>query len=232
MSPLMIAAIPVTVAVYLLCQRLYRRFPSPLLNPVVVTMALLIAAFLAFRLNYPEYSAGSKPLTMLLDPAVVALAIPLYRQLEAIRRRFAAIMLSCLAGVACSLVVGTVLAAIVGGSRAMEASLAPKAVTTPIAMTLAEALGGIPSVTAMSVIFAGIIGAAFGFAWMAKLGITDAETIGLAIGSASHALGTARCVETDHATGAFSSLSLVICAVLTSIVAPIVVPVLLALLGG
>lgn len=224
----MLGAMPLTLGVYWLAKRLHQRFHFALLNPVLVAMVALIALFLVFRSDLPAYQRGSVPLAWLLNPAVVALAFPLYEQLPQIRRRFGVIAISTVAGVACSLTVGTALALLGGASKAMAISLAPKAVTTPVAMAVAASTGGIPSVTAAAVIFAGILGACFGFAFLERLGVRDAESIGLAMGAASHALGTARAAEDDLTKGAFSSLALVVCAVLTSIVAPVVVPLLVA----
>jgi len=220
-------AIPLTLLSYWLARQLYKRMSLPVLNPVFISMSLLIILFLAADLDYQAYQSGSRPLTWLLDPAVVALAFPLYQQLEQIRLRFKMIMLSCLAGVCCSLIVGVGLALVLGGSPELVASLAPKAVTTPVAMSIADAIGGIPAVAAASVLVAGISGAIFGFSFLRRLGVTDDEAAGLAMGAASHALGTARAAEENFTKGAFSSLALVICAVLTSIIAPLVVPLLL-----
>lgn len=220
-------AIPLTLLSYWLARRLYKRKPLPVLNPVFISMTLLIVLFLLTSLDYQAYQQGTRPLTWLLDPAVVALAYPLYQQLEQIRLRFKVIMLSCLLGVCCSLIVGVGLALILGGTPELVVSLAPKAVTTPVAMSIADAIGGIPAVAAASVLVAGISGAIFGLAFLRKLGVDDDEAAGLAMGAASHALGTARAAEENFNKGAFSSLALVICAVLTSLIAPLLVPLLL-----
>lgn len=229
---MILAAIPLTLGVYWVALKLNRRFRLAVLNPVLVAMAVLIGFFLVFRSQLPAYQRGAQPLTWLLSPAVVALALPLYKQLPHVRRRLKAIALSTLAGSVCSIVVGTALALLAGGSHAMAASLAPKAVTTPVAMAIASSTGGIPSVTAAAVIFAGILGASFGFAFLERIGVAHDESLGLAMGAASHALGTAKAAETDETRGAFSSLALVICAVLTSVVAPIAVPLMLRSFGA
>lgn len=229
---MILAAIPLTLVVYWLATRLQRRFGLAVLNPVLVAMVALIGFFLVFRSEFPAYQRGAQPLTWLLGPAVVALAFPLYKQLAHVRRRFKAIALSTLAGVTCSVVAGASLAVLAGGTRQMAESLAPKAVTTPVAMVISGSTGGVPSVTAAAVIFAGILGASFGFAFLERVGVRDDEAVGMAMGAASHALGTARSVEENETRGAFSSLALVTCAVLTSIVTPLLVPPLLRLLLG
>lgn len=219
-----VMAIPMTLICYALAVRLQRRFPVPLLNPVLVSMTVLIGAFLLLRPELDAYQFGSRPLTWLLNPAVVALAIPLYKQREKVRRNFAAIGVSLGAAVFSSLVVGILVARLTGGSDQIVASLAPKAVTTPVAMAISAATGGIPSVTAAAVIFAGVLGASLGFGFLGRLGVKSEEGVGIAMGAASHALGTARSAEEGEERGAFSSLSLVLCAILTSLVAPLLVP--------
>lgn len=224
---MLLLAIPLTLGTYRVAGRLHARWPLPVLNPVLVTMLALIALFLATGWDYHVYQRGTMPLTWLLEPAVVALAVLLYLQLANVKRSFMAIAVSCLLGVGTSLILGTELAALAGGSSQLAASLAPKAVTTPVAMSVAEAIGGIPAITAASVIVAGILGASFGSAFLRRLGVTHDEAVGLAMGASSHALGTARCAEENATRGAFGSLALVICAVLTSCAAPFVVPLLL-----
>lgn len=226
---MLLLAIPLTLAVYRTAERLHARWPLAVLNPVFVAMVVLIGLFIVTHWDYHVYQRGTKPLTWLLDPAVVALAVPLYRQLVSVKRRFMAILVSCLLGVGTSLVLGTGLVALLGGSNRLAASLAPKAVTTPVAMSVADAIGGVPAITAASVLVAGILGAAFGFTFLEKVGVTHDEAVGLAMGAASHALGTARSAEAGPTRGAFGSLALVTCAVLTSLIAPLVVPLMLAL---
>lgn len=222
-------AIPLTIGAYWLATALYRRRAHPLLNPVLTSMVALIALFALFPLDLEGYQHGSTPMTWLLNPAVVALAVPLYKQLPKMRDHLWAILGALVAGVLASTVVGTALAVLSGGSATLAASLAPKAVTTPVAMAIAEATGGVPSIAAASVIFAGIIGASFGFAILKRLGYEGDPTVGLAMGAASHALGTARCAEVSEERGAYATVALVVSAVLTSVVVPIALPWLLSL---
>lgn len=228
---MIVFAIPLTLAAYWLATALYRRYAHPLLNPVLVSMVALIALFGLAPLNLAEYQRGSTPMTWLLNPAVVALAVPLYKQLPKMKQHLGAMLGALTAGVLASTIVGTLLAVFAGGSEALAASLAPKAVTTPVAMAIAEATGAVPSIAAASVIFAGIIGASFGFAILKRLGYDGNPTVGLAMGAASHALGTARCAEVSEERGAYASVALVVSAVLTSVVIPLALPLLLSLVG-
>lgn len=225
------AAIPLTLVAYWLAMRLYRHYPHPILNPVLVSMVALIALFALLPLDLEGYQRGSTPMTWLLNPAVVALAVPLYKQLPKMRKHLTAMMCALVVGVLTSTVVGTVLAVVTGGSAELAASLAPKAVTTPVAMAIAETTGGVPSIAAASVIFAGIIGASFGFAILKRLGYEGDPTVGLAVGAASHALGTARSSEVSEERGAYATVALVVSAVLTSIVVPLLLPWLLRVIA-
>jgi predicted murein hydrolase (TIGR00659 family) len=124
---------------------------------------------------------------------------------------------------------GGAIALWLGATPEIAASILPKSVTTPIAMAVADSLGGIPAISAVCVIFVGILGAVFGHTLFNLLKITTHSARGLAMGTASHALGTARCAEMDYQEGAFGSLALVICGIITSLLAPFLFPVLLHL---
>lgn len=178
-----------------------------------------------------QYFAGSKVLNDLLQPAVVALAFPLYEQLHQIRARWKSIISICFIGSITAMVSGTAVALWMGATPEIAASVLPKSVTTPIAMAVAESIHGLPAISAVCVIFVGILGAVFGHSLLNLLKITTKASRGLAMGTASHALGTARCAELDFQEGAFSSLALVICGIITSLLAPFLFPVLLHLFG-
>jgi predicted murein hydrolase (TIGR00659 family) len=167
----------------------------------------------------------------LLQPAVVALAFPLYEQLHQIRARWKSIISVCFIGSMVAMTSGTAIALWMGATPELAASILPKSVTTPIAMATAHSINGIPAISAVCVIFVGILGAVFGHTILNILRITTKTSRGLAMGTASHALGTARCAEVDFQEGAFSSLALVICGILTSLIAPFLFPVLLAMFG-
>ena len=129
------------------------------------------------------------------------------------------------------MITGTSVALLMGASPQIAASILPKSVTTPIAMAVGGSLGGIPAISAMCVIFVGILGAVFGHTLMNAMRIHTKAARGLAMGTASHALGTARCAELDYQEGAFSSLALVICGIITSLLAPFIFPLIVAVMG-
>ncbi|CAI8732445.1 MULTISPECIES: CidB/LrgB family autolysis modulator [Kosakonia] len=224
-------SLPLTLAVFFAARKLAARFKLPLLNPLLVAMVVIIPILLVTGIPYDHYFQGSKVLNDLLQPAVVALAFPLYEQLHQIRARWKSIITICFIGSMVAMFSGTAVALLMGATPEIAASILPKSVTTPIAMAVGGSIGGIPAISAVCVIFVGVLGAVFGHTLLNLMRITTKSARGLAMGTASHALGTARCAELDYQEGAFSSLALVICGIITSLAAPFLFPVILALLG-
>lgn len=224
-------SLPLTLAVFFAARQLATRVRIALLNPLLVSMVVIIPFLLLTGIPYERYFQGSKILNDLLQPAVVALAYPLYEQLHQIRARWKSIITICFVGSVVAMVTGTSIALLMGATPEIAASILPKSVTTPIAMAVGGSLGGIPAISAMCVIFVGILGAVFGHTLLDVMRIRTKASRGLAMGTASHALGTARCAELDYQEGAFSSLALVICGIITSLLAPFIFPLILAVLG-
>lgn len=189
-------SLPLTLAVFFLARRLAARFKFPLLNPLLVAMVVLIPFLLITGISYERYFQGSKILNDLLQPAVVALAFPLYEQLHQIRARWKSIITICFIGSVVAMVTGTTVALMMGGNpRQIAASILPKSVTTPIAMAVSSSIGGIPAISAVCVIFVGILGAVFGHTLLNVMRIRTKASRGLSMGTASHALGTARALS-------------------------------------
>ncbi|MFO6297841.1 CidB/LrgB family autolysis modulator [Rahnella selenatireducens] len=224
-------SLPLTLLVFFAARKLAIKLKMPLLNPLLMSMVIIIPLLLVTNIPYTRYFAGSKILNDLLQPAVVALAFPLYEQLHQIRARWKSIISICFIGSIVAMTTGTAIALWMGATPEIAASVMPKSVTTPIAMATAQSIHGIPAISAVCVIFVGILGAVFGHSILNVLKITTKASRGLAMGTASHALGTARCAEMDYQEGAFSSLALVICGIITSLLAPFLFPVLLTLFG-
>lgn len=222
-------SLPLTLAVFFGARRLAQRLNMPLLNPLLVSMAVIIPVLLLLHIPYHNYFTGSSVLNSLLQPAVVALAFPLYEQLHQIRARWKSIITICFIGSATAMTTGTAIALWLGATPEIAASVLPKSVTTPIAMAVSQSIHGIPAISAVCVIFVGILGAVFGHTLLNAMKIRTKASRGLAMGTASHALGTARCAEVDYQEGAFSSLALVICGIITSLLAPFLFPILLRL---
>ncbi|RKQ40349.1 CidB/LrgB family autolysis modulator [Enterobacter sp. R1(2018)] len=224
-------SLPLSLLVFFGARRLGARFKTPLLNPLLVSMVVIIPLLIFTGTPYEHYFKGSEVLNDLLQPAVVALAFPLYEQLHQIRARWKSIISICFIGSMVAMISGTAIALYMGATPEIAASVLPKSVTTPIAMAVGGSIGGIPAISAVCVIFVGILGAVFGHTLLNIMRITTKASRGLAMGTAAHALGTARCAELDFQEGAFSSLALVICGIITSLIAPFLFPLIVALFG-
>ena len=218
-SPLL--GLTLTLVAYLIAYALYRRSAfNPLVNPVAISVALLILLLLATGTRYEDYFEGAQFVHFLLGPATVALAVPLYQQLGRLRALLFPITISLLTGVCVAAMSAVTSAWLLGASPATLLSLAPKSVTAPVAMGIAERIGGLPSLTAVLVVTTGIIGAVAGFRVFTLLGITDDSIKGIAMGVTSHGIGTARAFQVSSEAGAFSGLAMALAAILSSLLLP------------
>jgi predicted murein hydrolase (TIGR00659 family) len=193
-----------------------------LLNPILLSIALIIVFLKCTGIEYETYARSTRVIDFWLKPAVVALGVPLYKQLDSIKRQWWPILVSqlagCLVGIASA--VGTAL--LLGASRDVTLSLASKSVTTPIAMEVTQTVGGIPSLTAAVVMCVGLFGAIFGFKILEWGGVSRPIAQGLSIGTASHAVGTSAAMERSARYGAYSSLGLTLNGILTALLTPTV----------
>lgn len=193
----------------------------PLANPVLIAVALLAGGLLAAGVAYRDYFAGAQFVHFLLGPATVALAVPLHRQFALVRRSAAAAVASVVAGGAFAAAAGVAIALALGAAPEVTASLAPRSVTTPVAMGIAERIGGLPSLTAVVVILSGIVGAALGPLVLDLARVKDWRARGLAIGTAAHGIGTARALSVNATAGAFSGLAMGLNALATALLLPL-----------
>lgn len=214
-------AAPLTILCFFAAKHLYSKKPFPLLNPVLVTIFTLIALLVVFNLPFADYQQGTVVITSLLEPAIVALALPLYLQLRLIRAQLTLILLSCLLSVLVAFSCAFYIMPLLGADLLISSSLAAQSVTTPIAMEISNNLNGIVSLTAAMVIFAGITGASIGIPFLKLCRVRNNQAIGVAVGCASHALGTAKALEDNEESGAFSSISLIICAIFSALLMPL-----------
>jgi len=219
--------ITLTLVVYMLAQQAYRRLNSVLVNPVLVSIVSIVILLLAGGIDYRDYARGGDLILFLLGPSVVALAVPLYQRRQQIWQRKAPILLGVLAGSLASIISACGLAWLLGGSREVILSLAPKSVTTPIAISIVEKIGGIAPLTAALVVLTGCLGAVCGPEFCRLIGITSPVATGLAVGTASHGIGTARMFEVDRLAGAVAGLAIG----LTGLATTFLLPLLMAL-GG
>lgn len=230
-SPLL--GLTMTLVAYGLAYPLYLRTRSnPLANPVVTSVALLIAALLVTGTTYDEYFEGGQFVHFLLGPATVALAVPLYQQFSRLRQLWLPITLSLVCGVVIAAASSIGLAWLLGGSPEIQMSLAPKSATAPVAMGIAEKIGGLPSLTAVLVVITGITGAVLGTKLFEWIGVKDDTARGIAMGVAAHGIGTARAFQVSPRMGAFSGLAMALSAFATALVVPWLVDMMQGLAGG
>lgn len=218
--------IALTFIAFLGAQLLQRRFGVKLLNPILVSIIVLIVILSSAGIDYDTYRAGGKYIEFWLKPAVVALGLPLYKQLSTIKKQLLPLLLSELAGCVAGIVSVVALAELLGASREIIMSLAPKAVTTPIAMEISAAVGGIPALTAAVVVCTGIFGGMAGFKIVKLSHVKSPIAQGLSIGTAAHAIGTSAAMERGERYGAFSSLGLTLNGLLTALLAPFILPLI------
>ncbi|MBI6550386.1 CidB/LrgB family autolysis modulator [Xenorhabdus lircayensis] len=222
-------SLPLTLLVFYFAKKLSVRLKLPIFNPLLISMIIIISLLLMAHTPYEHYFAGSRILNDLLQPAVVALAFPLYEQLHQIRAQWKSIITICFIGSVVAMVTGTAIALWAGATPEIAASVLSKSVTTPIAMAVTSSIGGIPAISAACVVAVGILGSIFGHNLFNVLKIKTQASRGLAMGTAAHAVGTARCAEINHVEGAYSSLALMTCGIITSLLAPFLFPILLHL---
>ncbi|MBY6196785.1 CidB/LrgB family autolysis modulator [Vibrio hangzhouensis] len=210
----------VTVAVFFLARYIALKVRNPLFNPLLISIVMLIPLLTFLNVPFETYYADNEWISYLLQPAVVALAYPLYEQIPQIRANWRIIALACGVGSIASMFSASMIAVWLGADMELVASLLGKSVTTPIAMEVSSHLGGEPAIAAILVLLVGLFGAILAYPIYNLLGITHPIAKGLTMGTVSHALGTATCAEKDPRDAAFSSLALVVCGVITSILAP------------
>lgn len=217
----------VTLAAYQAGDWVYRRARlSPLANPVLLAVAMLVGLLWLTETPYASYFEGAQFVHFLLGPAVVALAVPLYNNLKHMRRAALPLSVALVAGSATAAASAVGIAWLLDASTQTLASLAPKSVTTPIAMGIAEKIGGLPSLTAVLVILTGILGAVVTTWTLDALRIRDWRARGLAIGVAAHGIGTARALQLNEVAGAFASLAMGLNGVATAVLLPLLVRLL------
>ena len=210
----------VTFGVFFFAKLLQKRTGLMLLNPILLTIAALIIFLKVAHISYDTYNEGGRLIEFWLKPAVVALGVPLYLQLETIKKQLLPILLSQLAGCIVGVVSVVLIAKSMGASDEIIYSLAPKSVTTPIAMEVAGSLGGIPSLTAAVVVCVGLLGGILGFKALRLGHVHSPMAQGLSMGTAAHAVGTSAAMDVSRKYGAFASLGLTLNGIFTALLTP------------
>ena len=216
-----------TFAVFIGARMLYQRTGIALLNPIMVTIAAIICFLLATGIPYETYSKGGSFIDFWLKPAVVALGVPLYKQLSTIRKQLMPIILAELAGCIAGIISVVLVAQALGATREVILSLAAKSVPTPIAMEVTAAVGGIPPLTAAVVVCVGIFGGMTGFRIMKMTRVGSPMAQGLSMGTAAHAIGTSMAIDGGSLRyGAWASLGLTLNGLFTALLTPIILQIM------
>ena len=216
----------VTLGTYTAAEWVYKRTGITWLNPVLTAIAALSAILVITGTPYDTYFASTQLIHFLLGPATVALAVPLYNRISKVQQLSGPVGVALLGGSLAAIFSAVGLGALLGASPPTLLSLAPKSVTTPIAMGVSQQIGGIPALTAVLVILTGILGAVIAPYLLDVLRIEERSVRGFAIGLAAHGLGTARAFLVDEETGAFAGLGMGLNGILTALIVPILVDLL------
>ena len=197
-----------SIACYALGARIQQKTGSPLCNPLLIASILVGAVLVGTDTAYQTYQNAGEMISFFLTPATVALALPIFRKLEVLHANLLPILAGALVG----------FSRLFGLSDVTMRSLVPKSVTTPIAVALSDMLGGLSAVTAITVVFTGIVGAVLLPGFLKALGVKDPVQMGLSIGTASHAVGTSRAIQLGETEGAMSGLAIGVAGLLTALI--------------
>jgi len=215
--------VTISILAYYIGEKLREKWKLPVFNPLLTAAILVIGVLLICHIDYETYARGAQYITFLLTPATICLAVPLYRQIEVLKKNVAAVVVSILSGCIAHALIILGIAAVFHVDWKLTISFLPKSVTTPIAIGICGEMGGIQSVTVAGVVAAGILGAVIGPSVFRLFRITEPVAQGLGFGAPSHAIGTSKALETGEVQGAMSSLAIVVTGILTVVIVPVVV---------
>ncbi len=216
-----VAMIALTVVMYILSRKLYIKFKFPILNPVLITSISVIIILLLFRLDYHSYMVGGQWINQLLGSTVVCLAFPLYLNRHKILKYFKTIFVSVLTAVTLNFSLIYFTLKLLGYGREDIVTLLPRSITAAVGVQVSHQLGGEDTVTIMFIIATGLVGSMIGATLVRMTNFQTSIARGMTFGNASHAFGTARALEMDLESGAFSSIGMILSAVLSSVMLPI-----------
>lgn len=209
-----------SIAVFLLARKLAERLKLAIFNPLIVSIIIVIAILKVTGITYEDYYEGGKILNMLIAPATVALAIPLYRSIHLLKHHAKSIMAGIFTGTLISMLTTGALAVVLKYNKDLVASLMPKSVTTAIAIDISKQLGGISTVTIIAVIITGIAGAIMAPTVLNVFKVEEPVAQGVALGTSAHAIGTVKALELGTVEGAMSGLAIGVTGVVTVFIAP------------
>ena len=208
----------ISVVTYEIGALIKRKWNVAIFNPLLISIALIIVFLILFDVDYDTYDFGAQYLSYFLTPATVALAVPLYEQIEPLKNNWKAIIAGIFSGALTSALCVLILSIVMGLDHKQYVTLLPKSITTAIGMGLSEELGGIVAITVAVIVVTGVIGNMFAEQICKLFHITDPVAKGIAIGSSAHAMGTAKAMEMGEIEGAMSSLSIAVSGLLTVVV--------------
>lgn len=218
-----VLAIVGTIIVYNAMKKVYIKFYTPFMVPIVTATVSIVCLLILFKIPYVTYMTGGKWIVHLLGPAVVALAYPLYNQLDIIKKYRTPIIVGVLSGTIIGIVSGIELSLLFNIERITVYSLVPKSVTSPVAMDIAEVIGGNPTLAAVFVMVAGVIGAVLGPYLLKWIRVDHFIGRGIGFGTAAHGIGTARALELGEREGAISSIAMTLTTIFASLLSPLLV---------
>ncbi|WP_120465295.1 CidB/LrgB family autolysis modulator [Paenibacillus aceti] len=211
----------ITLAIYGLSKRLYRARPRVYFSPLLVTPLTLIIGLMLTNVSFETYNEGGKWLNTMLQPATVAFAIPLYKHYEVLKKHAVEIFASVLTGSIVAIISSALFAKWLHLDNQLISSLVPRSVTTPIAMSVSQVIGGVPNITAVFVIITGLLGSMIGPLVVRALRIDGEVARGVLLGTSAHGTGTSKAFELSSLTGTISSISMILAALFTLTVAPL-----------
>lgn len=216
-----------TLLVYLLAKRIYTSSGKMYFSPLIITPLIIISILLVTGIPYDSYNAGGQWLTKLLQPATIAFAIPLHKNFKVLKKHAAAISAGVLSGTVIAVLSSMLLAKWLHLSGELATSLVPRSVTTPIAMSISQSIGGVPSITAVFVILTGVLGTMMGPSVLRLFRIDNEIARGVSLGTAAHGTGTSKAFEFSSLTGTISSIAMILTALFSIGLAPALLTVFL-----
>lgn len=218
-----ILPLALTLIAFRFGQWLQQKLKSPILNPILTAVVIVLLFLGVTGGSVKEYQAGMASLSWLLTPATICLAVPMYEQFQLLKKNLPAIAAGVASGAVSCLVMILVFGLLFGFAPELTISLLPKSITTAIGVTLSEMMGGMTGVTTAAIVFTGIFANIMGGAFCRLFRLTDPIAQGVAFGTAGHVIGTSKANELSPLTGAVSSLSLVVAGLLTAVLLPVMV---------
>ncbi|MBP2631544.1 MAG: LrgB family protein [Firmicutes bacterium] len=220
---MMLFYLALTLLIYFIAKKVYQRTNNMLFSPLLVCPVAIIGLLVAFHVPYESYDQGGHWLTMMLQPATVALAVPMYKYRKTVKKYLMELTVSVTGGAIVAIVTSMVIASVLGINSELVASLAPRSITTPIAMSVSKILGGNPSITAVFVIFTAIIGTIITTTMLKYVPIKSPVTKGMLYGVSAHGTGTAKAYELGQVEGVIASLAMIFMGIVTTFIAPQIV---------